>query len=276
MTDRVELPLSGASVRRRPQLRRAPSSSASRGAAVVAPDDGAPLEVAQGTTVLGLRFADGIVMAGDRRATAGYTHRGREDEEGVRRRRLLRDRDRGCGGPSRRDCPVVPARARALREAHRGIDCPWKYANRLAQDIRANFLLAMQGLVVVPLFGGYDVARSEGRFFYYDATGALGGRGLSGDRLGSAAREELPEEAVEARAFSRGSAPRCRRGADRRGRGRRRDGRPRPRPRHLPGGRHGDGAGCDGVHRRGRRERRPPCWKRGPRCRSCPTSRPIS
>ena len=26
-----------------------------------------------GTTVLGLRYADGVIMAGDRRATAGYT-----------------------------------------------------------------------------------------------------------------------------------------------------------------------------------------------------------
>src|SRR6266705_3511609 len=31
--------------------------------------------------------------------------------------------------------------------------------------------IAMQGLVVVPLFGGYDERRSEGRIFYYDATG---------------------------------------------------------------------------------------------------------
>jgi proteasome beta subunit len=44
-------------------------------------------------------------------------------------------------------------------------------ANRLAQMIRANFPLAMQGLVVVPLFGGFDQARNEGRLFYYDATG---------------------------------------------------------------------------------------------------------
>ena len=29
----------------------------------------------------------------------------------------------------------------------------------------------MQGLVVVPLFGGYDERRAEGRLFYYDATG---------------------------------------------------------------------------------------------------------
>ena len=37
--------------------------------------------------------------------------------------------------------------------------------------IRGNFPLAMQGLVVVPLFGGFDERREEGRIFYYDATG---------------------------------------------------------------------------------------------------------
>jgi proteasome beta subunit len=44
-------------------------------------------------------------------------------------------------------------------------------ANRLAQMIRANFPMALQGLVVVPLFGGFDERRNEGRLFYYDATG---------------------------------------------------------------------------------------------------------
>jgi len=44
-------------------------------------------------------------------------------------------------------------------------------ANRLGQLIRENFPLAMQGLVVVPLFGGYDLRRGEGRIFHYDATG---------------------------------------------------------------------------------------------------------
>ena len=36
-------------------------------------------------------------------------------------------------------------------------------ANRLAQMIRSNFPLAMQGLVVVPLFGGFDQRRGEGQ-----------------------------------------------------------------------------------------------------------------
>jgi proteasome beta subunit len=44
-------------------------------------------------------------------------------------------------------------------------------ANRLAQMIRQNFPMALQGLVVVPLFAGYDQRRAEGRLYRYDATG---------------------------------------------------------------------------------------------------------
>ena len=44
-------------------------------------------------------------------------------------------------------------------------------ANRLATMIRQNLGLALQGLVVVPLFAGWDEAAQEGRIFSYDATG---------------------------------------------------------------------------------------------------------
>ena len=44
-------------------------------------------------------------------------------------------------------------------------------ANRLSTMIRLNLGLAMQGLIVVPLFAGWDVATEEGRIFSYDATG---------------------------------------------------------------------------------------------------------
>src|SRR5438105_10554359 len=37
--------------------------------------------------------------------------------------------------------------------------------------IRGNLQLAMQGLVVVPLFAGYDLETGEGRIFSYDVTG---------------------------------------------------------------------------------------------------------
>jgi proteasome beta subunit len=44
-------------------------------------------------------------------------------------------------------------------------------ANRLASLIRANLSLAMQGLAVVPLFAGFDLAGQRGRIFSYDVTG---------------------------------------------------------------------------------------------------------
>ncbi len=44
-------------------------------------------------------------------------------------------------------------------------------ANRLAALIRANLGMAMQGLAVVPLFAGFDLAADQGRIFSYDVTG---------------------------------------------------------------------------------------------------------
>jgi proteasome beta subunit len=44
-------------------------------------------------------------------------------------------------------------------------------ANRLAALIRSNLGMAMQGLAVVPLFAGYDLAARQGRIFSYDVTG---------------------------------------------------------------------------------------------------------
>ncbi len=44
-------------------------------------------------------------------------------------------------------------------------------ANQLAQMIRQNMPMAMQGLPVLPIFGGYDLRRDGGRLFAYDLTG---------------------------------------------------------------------------------------------------------
>jgi proteasome beta subunit len=44
-------------------------------------------------------------------------------------------------------------------------------ANRLANMIRAQLAMAMQGLAVVPIFAGYDVADGSGRIYSYDVTG---------------------------------------------------------------------------------------------------------
>jgi proteasome beta subunit len=130
-----------------------------------------PVEVTQGTTVLGLRFTDGIVMAGDRRATAGYTIADAKMRKVFPADDLSAIAIAGAAGQA-----VETVRLFQLELEHYEkltgdrLSLEGK-ANRLAQMIRANFPLAMQGLVVVPLFGGYDEGRSEGRLFFYDATG---------------------------------------------------------------------------------------------------------
>ena len=124
-----------------------------------------------GTTVLGLKFAAGVVFAGDRRAIAGYSI----DDDRMEKV-FVADAYSAIGIAGAAGQAVEIVRLFQLELEHYEkitgdrLSLEGK-ANRLGQMIRGNFPLAVQGLVVVPLFGGYDERRSEGRIFYYDATG---------------------------------------------------------------------------------------------------------
>jgi proteasome beta subunit len=127
--------------------------------------------VPHGTTVLGLKYADGVIMAGDRRATAGYT------VADAKMRKVFAADDHSAiaiAGAAGQAIEMVKLFQLELEHYEKitgdRLSLEGK-ANRLAQMIRSNFPLAMQGLVVVPLFGGFDHATGEGRIFYYDATG---------------------------------------------------------------------------------------------------------
>jgi proteasome beta subunit len=130
-----------------------------------------PPQVPHGTTVLGLKFVDGVVVAGDRRATEGYSIADDKMEKVFAADDLSAIAIAGVAGQA-----VEIVRLFQLELEHYEkitgdrLSLEGK-ANRLAQMIRGNFPLALQGLVVVPLFGGYDERRAEGRIFYYDATG---------------------------------------------------------------------------------------------------------
>jgi proteasome beta subunit len=124
-----------------------------------------------GTTVLGLKYADGMLMAGDRRATAGNLI------ADAKMRKVFAADDYSAiaiAGAAGQAVEIVKLFQLELEHYEKitgdRLSLEGK-ANRLAQMIRGNFPAAMQGLVVVPLFGGYDERRSEGRIFYYDATG---------------------------------------------------------------------------------------------------------
>jgi proteasome beta subunit len=44
-------------------------------------------------------------------------------------------------------------------------------ANKLAQMVKQNLPAAFQGLIVIPIFAGYDLHTQTGRIFKYDLTG---------------------------------------------------------------------------------------------------------
>jgi proteasome beta subunit len=134
-------------------------------------DPHAAVTITHGTTVLGLKFADGMVMAGDKRATAGNLI------ADSKMRKVFAADDYSSiaiAGAAGQAVELVKLFQLELEHYEKitgdRLSLEGK-ANRLAQMIRENFPLAMQGLVVVPLFGGFDERRGEGRIFYYDATG---------------------------------------------------------------------------------------------------------
>lgn len=128
-------------------------------------------EITHGTTVVALRYVDGVVMAGDRRATAGPTiaHRAMEKVHPA-------DRWSGVAIAGAAGFALEMVKTFQLELEHyeklsgRALSLEGK-ANMLGTMVRQNLGLAMQGFVVVPLFAGYDTRRRSGRIFTYDGTG---------------------------------------------------------------------------------------------------------
>jgi len=133
--------------------------------------DGPQFPVPHGTTVLGLKFADGIVMAGDRRATSGNIIADPKMRKVFAADGLSAIAIAGVAGQAIEMVKLFQLELEHYEKITGDRLSLEGKANRLAQMIRSNFPLAMQGLIVVPLFGGYDERRAEGRIFYYDATG---------------------------------------------------------------------------------------------------------
>jgi proteasome beta subunit len=127
--------------------------------------------IAHGTTIVALRYADGVVMAGDRRATAGSSiaHRAMDKVHPA-------DRFSGVAIAGAAGFALDMVKLFQLQLEHyekvEGVHLSLEgKANQLAQMVRQNLPSAMEGLVVVPLFAGYDVRRRQGRIFTYDVTG---------------------------------------------------------------------------------------------------------
>jgi proteasome beta subunit len=128
-------------------------------------------EPGHGTTVVALRYADGVVMAGDRRATEGFSIAHRAIEKVFPADRFSGVSIAGAAGPAMEMVRLFQTQLEHYEKVE-GLALSLEgKANQLAQMIRANFPMALQGLAVVPLFAGYDLRRRRGRIFTYDVAG---------------------------------------------------------------------------------------------------------
>jgi proteasome beta subunit len=124
-----------------------------------------------GTTIVAAVFPGGVVVAGDRRATMGNIIAQRDIEKVFAADEFSII---GIAGAAGLAVELVGLFQVELEHYEKIEGAPLSLvgkANRLATMIRLNLGLAMQGLVVVPLFAGWDEATQEGRIFSYDATG---------------------------------------------------------------------------------------------------------
>ena len=132
---------------------------------------GQSLTFAHGTTIIGLKFEGGVIMAGDRRATEGYSIADNRIEKVFAADDYSAVSIAGVAGQAIEIVRLFQIELEHYEKVEGERLSLEGKANRLAQMIRSNFPMAMQGLVVVPLFGGFDERRGVGRLFRYDATG---------------------------------------------------------------------------------------------------------
>ncbi|MGB7877635.1 MAG: proteasome subunit beta [Ilumatobacteraceae bacterium] len=129
------------------------------------------LSVPHATTCVALTFADGVVMAGDRRATSGNLISHRTMEKVVEADRHSGVAIAGAAGAAMEMIRLFQLQLEHYEKVEGTALSLEGKANQLSMMVRGNLQAAMMGMVVVPIFGGYDLGRECGRLWDYDATG---------------------------------------------------------------------------------------------------------
>lgn len=138
---------------------------------------GVDVEIAHSTTVVAVLYRDGVMIAGDRRATAGTS--------------VIYDRAEKVLQIDRHSALAISGSPAIAYEIARILEHSFQYFRRsqlqelslegklrmLSRLIRENLSMALQGLGgVIPIFALYDLNASDdgngGKIFFYDALGA--------------------------------------------------------------------------------------------------------
>jgi proteasome beta subunit len=130
-----------------------------------------PLDVSHATTVVAVRYADGVLMAGDRRATSGNLISHRTMEKVFPADRHSGVAIAGAAGPAMEMVKLFQLQLEHYEKVEGSQLSLEGKANQLSAMVRGHLPAAMQGFAVVPLFAGYDLRRGQGRLFQYDVTG---------------------------------------------------------------------------------------------------------
>ena len=132
-----------------------------------------PFHPTEGTTILALRYRDGVLIAGDRRATAGNA--------------VIYDRADKVLKIDDHSVMAISGSPAMAYEIARILEHSFQYhrrrqltemsieakLRRLSILIRENLPMAMQGIgTVIPIFAIYDQGDAVGKIFFYDALGA--------------------------------------------------------------------------------------------------------
>jgi proteasome beta subunit len=131
-----------------------------------------PLDsVKHGTTIVAIICEGGVILAGDRRATMGNVIAQRDIEKVFKADEFSAIGIAGTAGIAVEMVRLFQVELEHYEKLEGRVLSLDGKANRLTTMIRGNLGMAMQGLAVVPLFAGYDLAKGRGRIISYDVTG---------------------------------------------------------------------------------------------------------
>lgn len=148
-------------------------SGAPQQSARLAPGDGPATEPIHGTTVIAVKYKDGVINVGDRRATGGFAIMYDKAEK------ILSLDDHtliAISGSFSKAMEIVRYLRHAFRYFERSQLQPMSLDGKLSElgrVIANNQMAAMQGIgIVIPVVSTFDLEANEGRIFFYDGGGA--------------------------------------------------------------------------------------------------------
>jgi len=133
----------------------------------------AEVEVTRGTTILAMKYRDGVLVAGDRRATAGNM--------------VMYDRTDKVLELDRHSVMAIAGVPATAYEMARVLEHSFKYYRRtqlqelsfegklraVSKLLKDNVAAALAGTgAVAPIFAGYDLEQGTAKIFFYDILGA--------------------------------------------------------------------------------------------------------